>query len=69
MISSVFTLGYFLGAIGAIALWIFSRTTPEKVVPLGSLLQKMLESRTNRVALIGIWWWVGWHFFGQPGPN
>ncbi|MDP1720540.1 MAG: DUF6186 family protein [Candidatus Nanopelagicaceae bacterium] len=69
MITSIFTLGYFLCAISAIALWIASRTIPEKIAPLGSLLQQMLESRTNRIALIGIWWWIGWHFIGQPWLN
>jgi len=69
MITSIFTFGYFVAAIGALAVWIASRTVPEKIAPLGSLLQKMLERRTNRIALLGIWWWIGWHFVGQPWPN
>ncbi len=69
MITSIFTFGYFVCAIGALSVWIASRTVPEKITPLGSLLQKMLERRTNRIALLGIWWWIGWHFIGQPWPN
>ena len=69
MITSIFTFGYFVCAIGALSVWIASRTVPEKFTPLGPLLQKMLERRTNRIALLGIWWWIGWHFIGQPWPN
>ncbi|WP_408605752.1 DUF6186 family protein [Leucobacter salsicius] len=26
------------------------------------LFDRLLEDRTVRVAVIAIWWWLGWHF-------
>lgn len=48
---------------GAIALtvvtWISSRRDPK--VTTTSLADRVMRSRTARVAVLLCWWWLGWH--------
>lgn len=69
MSADVFMLSYLLLAFAALATWVYSRLRPLRVAPFGQLLRHMMINRVNRIAVFAIWWWVGWHFFGQPFPN
>jgi len=69
MTTSIFTWGYAVLAMAALATWIISHIAPSRVAPLGTMLRRMMTSHTNRIAILAIWWWIGWHFFGQPFPN
>lgn len=40
--------------------WAIQRRHPEATVH--ELFDRLLEDRTVRVAVIVIWWWLGWHF-------
>lgn len=66
MMYAVTVAGYlvFLGAM--VALNLFARRHPDRVAPLGDMLERIMESRTTRVALIAAWWWFGWHFNFAP---
>lgn len=39
---------------------VFRRRDPEAT--LGGMFDRALEDRTVRLAVIVIWWWIGWHF-------
>lgn len=69
MTTSIFSMGYLVLLLASVVTWIASRTRPNQVAPLGHLLARLMNSRVNRIAILAIWWWLGWHFVGQPFPN
>jgi hypothetical protein len=45
------------------AVWLFGRLRPDVVAPLGDLVARLMHHRNTRIALVVVWWWLGWHFF------
>ncbi len=45
------------------AVWLFSRLKPHILAPLGDLVARLMHHRNTRLALVLVWWWLGWHFF------
>ena len=45
------------------AVWLLGRLKPGLVAPLGSLIARIMHHRNTRLALMVVWWWLGWHFF------
>ena len=39
--------------------WIASRADPDATAT--GLFDRIMQTRTSRVALIVCWWWLGWH--------
>lgn len=62
---NVSTVGYLILALVALALWGYSRLRPTTVAPLGVLLERLTSRRRTRLALVAVWWWLGWHFFSN----
>jgi hypothetical protein len=61
--SRVITLaGFLIIAITFIALNFYSSRKPDRLVPLGDLVTKLISDRSTRLALFAFWWWVGYHF-------
>lgn len=69
MTTSIFSMGYAALAFASILTWIVSRVRPLQVAPFGHLLARLMNSRVHRIGIFAVWWWLGWHFFGQPFPN
>ena len=58
-----FTIAVFIACVlAAGVLWLTSRRNPGRIAPVGELLDGVLADRTARVALVVLWWWLGWHF-------
>lgn len=54
----------YLGVIAAgIALWLLGRIRPELIAPFGDLIGRIMHHRNTRIAIVVVWWWLGWHFF------
>jgi hypothetical protein len=45
--------------------WVLGRRKPEILAPLGDLISRLMHHRNTRIALMVIWWWLGWHFFTE----
>ena len=45
------------------AVWLFGRIKPHASAPLGDLVGRLMHHRNTRIALMIVWWWLGWHFF------
>ena len=58
-----FTIAVFIACVLAAGmLWLTSRQYPGRIAPVGELLDGVLADRAARVALVVLWWWLGWHF-------
>ena len=69
--SRVIVIGLFLLACLALAVvgWM-SRRDGSKIPTLGELSGVVMQYEVakvpvGRVAVLGFWWWVGWHFFAR----
>jgi hypothetical protein len=61
---------FVLVAIMFAAVGLFSRREGSRIPTLGDLSGFVMQYQVGRipvgrVALIGFWWWVGWHFFAR----
>lgn len=43
--------------------WIMGRLRPDVLAPLGDLVGRLMHHQNTRLALVLVWWWLGWHFF------
>lgn len=43
--------------------WLIGLLRPQILAPLGDLVARIMHNRNTRIALVLVWWWLGWHFF------
>ncbi len=55
--------GYLVLLLAAAALVVLSHRPGRKVATAGQLVASARRSWAGRVALVLVWWWVGWHLF------
>jgi hypothetical protein len=48
------------------ALVVQSRLRPDRIVPLSTLLDRVMADRAARFTILLFWWWLGWHFLVTP---
>lgn len=58
--------GFVLCGLLIVALVVQSRRRPDRLAPLGSLLDRVMADRAARVTILLFWWWIGWHFLVTP---
>ncbi|GAA4148770.1 DUF6186 family protein [Leifsonia shinshuensis] len=58
--------GFVLCGLLILALVVQSRRRPDRIAPLGSLLDRVMADRAARVTILLFWWWIGWHFLVTP---
>lgn len=63
---TLLTVGYLIGLITVLSLNVYAVRRPDKLMPLPTLLSIWMKSRSTRLALGIIWWWLGWHFLYAP---
>jgi hypothetical protein len=54
---------YGLALAAGFAAWLLGRLRPLIIAPLGHLVARIMHNRNTRLALVVVWWWLGWHFF------
>ncbi|KAA1422841.1 hypothetical protein FE697_011860 [Mumia zhuanghuii] len=50
----------------AVALAVYGRRHPDRVATWGELLDVAMANRALRLAVVGYWWWLGWHYLVGP---
>jgi hypothetical protein len=54
----------YLGVLVLAALaWLLPRFRPNLLARVGDLVERIMHNRNTRIAVILVWWWLGWHFF------
>lgn len=60
--------GYGLSVLVFLAVWMFSRRPASNLPKLSNVWRRILANRTTRVALVIVWWWLGYHFLVHVIP-
>jgi hypothetical protein len=63
IVVSIPVIEYLLAIACAITMWLVGRRWPDKFAPIGKVVDRVMHRRGTRLAVIVIWWWLGWHFF------
>lgn len=62
MTRAIVITGFVLCGLVLVALALDGRREGSRLLPFGSLLDRVMVSRVPRVVLVLFWWWLGWHF-------
>ncbi|MEY5057984.1 MAG: hypothetical protein RI987_788 [Actinomycetota bacterium] len=54
---------YLAVILAGFAAWLLGRLRPDLISPFGDLIARIMHNRNTRIAVIVVWWWLGWHFF------
>ena len=54
---------YGLALAAGFTAWLLGRFKPHLISALGDLVARIMHHRNTRLALVVVWWWLGWHFF------
>jgi hypothetical protein len=59
-----------LAAVAFVVTTLLSRREGSKVPPFGALTGFVMQYQVGRlpvgrIAVLGFWWWAGWHFFAR----
>jgi hypothetical protein len=58
--------GFALCGLLIVALVVQSHRRPDRIVPLSTLLDRVMADRAARFTILLFWWWLGWHFLVTP---
>ncbi len=62
MIRLVTIAGYLACIAAAVAVELLARRDPDRIAPLGTLMDRVMATRSARLGILLFWWWAGWHF-------
>jgi hypothetical protein len=66
MTSHYLTIAVYLAVLaGFVILQLLGATTKALVPTLGTILTRIMRTRTGRVGILVAWAWIGLHFFAQ----
>jgi len=52
--------------LAAVAIDVMAHRSGSRLVPVAVVLQTAMGRRTVRIAVLLVWWWLGWHFLVEP---
>lgn len=52
--------------VAALAIDSMAHRSGSRLVPVAVLLESAMGRRTARIAVLLVWWWLGWHFLVEP---
>ena len=67
VISRLVVISVFVAfGVAAIVIDSMAHRSGSRLVPVAVLLQSAMGRRTVRIAVLLVWWWLGWHFLVEP---
>jgi hypothetical protein len=61
----IWYLLYGLTVLAMFATWWLGRVRPDRIPRVKDVIEQIMIKRTTRIAVITVWWWLGWHFFSD----
>ena len=62
MIRAITILGSLVCIAAAVTVELVARRNPDRVAPVGDLMDRVMATRSARIGILLFWWWAGWHF-------
>lgn len=59
---------YVVLALAIVVVEFVSRREDNEIPSFGEMVSLVTSVFLGRVALIALWWWLGWHFLARSGP-
>lgn len=59
---TVSAIGFIACATLLVVIAILGERDRDRFASLGDLLDRVMATRTARIAIVVFWWWLGWHF-------
>ncbi len=56
---------YVLPIFAMVIIWWIGRIKPNVFTKVSEVIELIMIKRTTRIAIITVWWWLGWHFFSD----
>ncbi len=56
---------YLLPLIAMFVIWWLGRIKPHLFARVSTVVEFVMAKRTTRIAVVTVWWWLGWHFFSD----
>ncbi len=56
---------YVLPIFAMVIIWWIGRIKPNVFTRVSEVIELIMIKRTTRIAIITVWWWLGWHFFSD----
>ncbi len=56
---------YALPLLAMVAIWWIGRIKSNLFTRVSEVIELIMVKRTTRIAVITVWWWLGWHFFSD----
>ena len=56
---------YVLPIFAMVIIWWIGRIKPNVFIRFSEVIELIMIKRTTRIAIITVWWWLGWHFFSD----
>jgi|GEM_PF-962086 len=56
---------YLVNLAGFVVLWLLGRHKNSRFARVSEVIESVMVHRTSRIAVITVWWWLGWHFFSD----
>ena len=67
MISRLVVISIFVSfGVVAVGIDVLAHRSGSRLVPVAVLLQSGMGRRAVRIAILLVWWWLGWHFLVEP---
>ena len=62
MIREIILTAYAVIISFAILVWAYSRRPGSRLLRVDVLIDHVLHTRSSRLAMSVVWWWLGWHY-------
>ena len=56
---------YLLHLVGFAVLWLLGLHKNSRFARVSEVIEHVMVHRATRIAIITVWWWLGWHFFSD----
>lgn len=57
--------GFTLLAVAVLAIDRRARRPQSRLVGFAAVVGRLMATRTGRIGVLVVWWWLGWHFLAR----
>ncbi len=58
-------LGFAILAVTVLAIDRLARRPQSQLAGFGTVMSRLMATRSGRIGVLVVWWWLGWHFLAR----